>query len=230
MKGRIIFATLAVTALAMAAQDTFKPIRTYKEGDKDVYELTMKMTAQGSPIDMSMTQTQVVKKVYENGDADIETTVTNSKVNFMGQSRDMPSSPSTTTRMNKFGAPVGKPAGGSRGMNFSFMNFSRSYGDKEMKVGETVKFNWADEKDAKSKAAGTATLVSLTDKTAVVKSEVDVWSAETGDTPIHVVSTVTVDRASGKPDRVEAKVAKLPASAAPMPIENMELTMVRKSG
>ena len=77
----LIFAALIATTV-YASQDSFKFFRTYKTGDKDAYSMEMKMQSpQLGELSMQMAMSQTVKKVYENGDADIETSIDSMVVN-----------------------------------------------------------------------------------------------------------------------------------------------------
>jgi hypothetical protein len=231
MKSRLLLITLAVCALATAAQDGFKLVRAYKQGDKDTLETTIKINSQMGAMEMSMVSTETVKKVYDNGDADVETQVTSTKMNMMGQTREMPSSPATTQRFNKNGVPIpSKDQKASRGgMNISFVSYSRILGEGELKLNEPFAIDWTDPNDPKSKAKGTVTLIELTGTTAVMKSDMNVWTAESGNDPIHMVMTATIDRSSGKTNKASGKVDKIPATLTQgFQIDSMEITINRK--
>ncbi|MFY9232940.1 MAG: hypothetical protein WAO58_00595 [Fimbriimonadaceae bacterium] len=230
MKARFLLIPVMLAAYATAGQDSIKIIRTFKEGEKDVYDLTMKMASQMGAVDLTMTTTQTVKKIYPNGDADIENATGAGKINIMGQARDIPAGKSTTMRMNKFGAPVDAPkASGGQGMNLDFINHVRGFGDYDLKLNVPVTIDFTDPKDAKSKVKGTVMLIALSEKTATVKADLSVWNAMGG--PIKMIATSVIDRASGKGEKVEVKAEKLPAEmTGGFPIESMELTLVRKAG
>lgn len=231
MKTRFLILPLAISAIAMAAQDGFKNIRAWKEGEKDVTNMTMKMTTGMGEMTISMTNTQTTKKVYENGDADVETLISNMKMNMMGSDREMPSSPATTTKYNKFGAPVAVAGTAARGMNFNFLDRARSFGDAELKLNVPYNIDWTDPKEPKSKVKGTATLIELTDTKATVKSDINVWTPESGTDSIHMISTSTVDRATGKSDKFEATVDKMPAALTQgFQIDKMVISATRKIG
>lgn len=229
MKSRFLLIPLACAALASAAQDSFKHVRTLKEGDKDVYAMTIKMATQMGAMDMSMTISQLIKKLYPNGDADQESTITNMTVNMMGRTQNVPSQPAQTVRINKFGIPVNAAKAGGGRMNMNFLEYARAYGDTELKLNVPFKIDYADPNDAKNKVSGTVTLTALTDKQATIKGDMNVWTAQTGGEAIHVIMTSLVDRASGKPDKVDSKVDKIPAAMTQgFQIDNMEITMTRK--
>lgn len=227
MKSRFFLIALAFAAIA-SAQDSFKHVRAYKEGDKDTYAMTMKMATQMGSMDMSMTISQLIKKIYPNGDADQETTVSGMTINMMGRTQNVPPQPPTTVRINKLGIPIAAAKTPGR-MNMNFLEYARAYGETELKLNVPFKIDYTDPNEAKNKVSGSVTLTALTDKQATIKGEMNVWTAQTGADSIHLVTTSLIDRASGKADKVESKVDKIPASMTQgFQIDNMEITMTRK--
>src|SRR2546429_185820 len=111
MKAKLVLFTTLLAAGAMAHQGTFQILHTYKEGEKDTYKMNMDVTL-GSMGDatVSMTLTQTIKKVYDNGDADIESKMADMHVLLGGN--EVPNAgadtPPSTQRFNKYGAPVGE--------------------------------------------------------------------------------------------------------------------------
>lgn len=226
---RSLLATLAVASLAaltFAAQEAVSFVRTYKEGESDAYSMKLVMESQMGSIDVQMDMTQTVKKVYENGDADIETKTENMVINAMGQEMRPPASPPTSARMNKFGEPVQTAATQGR-MNMDFMRFGTSLGGRSIKVGETINIDSKDEKNPKNRVKGTYTLVSVENGVAKLTSSMQVWNEQTGDKPIQVDATSYVFTKDSKLQKMEGKVKGLPATGQ-MPVDSMSFTMTKK--
>ena len=80
--------------------------RTYKVGDVDAYHITMKMEG-AMAMEIAMDSSQKVVSVYDNGDADVETTTSGGRMKGMGMERDLPTGPVQKMRITKFGTPVG---------------------------------------------------------------------------------------------------------------------------
>jgi hypothetical protein len=224
----ILFALVLGTVGAAHAQDTFSFEKHYKEGDSDQYTMKMKIESQMGELGISMDMKQTVKKVYDNGDADIETQMANMHVVMGGN--EMPTGqqamPATTSKVDKFGKQLTAPQAGRGGMNMS--GFSSYFGDKPMKVGETYKFDTVDPK-TKSGARGTAKLVSLKDGKAEVQVSVDTIAPQMGDKPMHMDGTIWADTANGKMVKMQGKMKDLPMGGQGMTASSAEILIERKS-
>jgi hypothetical protein len=233
MKAKLILATLLLGSIALASDPPISFERHYVVGDKDVYGIKMKMTSSGGgtgEMNMSMTSTQIVAKVYDNGDADIENATSDLVIDVMGQHISPPTGKPTTVRMTKFGAPVGtdgKPTG--RGPNMNFLRYASYQGEGGMTPGQVVKIDRVDPDNAKNTVHGTATLVSTDSGVSMITSSIDVTTADTGDKPMHIDATTWVG-AGGKLSKSVAKITNLAmAAGSPMKIDAVELTMERKN-
>jgi len=227
MKAKLVFAALLLGSIALA-KDPVSLARNWKAGDKDVYAMKIKLNSQMGEITIEGTSTQVVKKVYDNGDADIETTNSEMKFHGMGMDRDLPAGPASTMRLSKFGMPVGLKADGQknpRGMNLSFMRYALATGEN-LEVGKAVAIDKTDAENPKNKVKGTYTLVSTDNSIYKITSSMDVSTEETGDTPMHIDATSLV-AAGGKLNRTDAKITHLPATGG-MQLDSVEMTMERK--
>jgi hypothetical protein len=199
----LLFATLLGVVAASQAQ-TFDPSRQYKVGMTESYSMTMNMESSMGEISMSMDMKNAIKKVYENGDADVETEVSNMTVSVGGREMNPPAGKPTTQRMSKYGVPVG--ASSSRGGNFAQMG--AFFGDKELKVGEIVSFENTDKENPKRHSKGTAKLVSVENGVATIAVSIDSWS-EQADKPMHLEGTSQVDATSHSLIRFEGKATNM---------------------
>ena len=79
--------------------------RKYTVGNKDVYSIAMD---QGTQMNSTMTDTQLVTKTYEDGSADITSTISDMKMKMNGKDMTVPAAAmtSTTMRTDKFGRPT----------------------------------------------------------------------------------------------------------------------------
>ena len=215
-----------MAAAAFAAQDAIKFVRTYKEGDKDSYKLSMQMSMQGGSADMTMKMTSLVKKVYENGDADIESSVSDMKITFNGQTMSPPAQPPTTTKVNKSGMPVAGSTARGRGMSGDFLRYATFLGEKGIKVGETIDIDQAETADSKTRIKGTLKLESLEEGVAKLIGKFDIWTPEAGDKPMKVASTSWVDVSTAKPNKVEGTISNVSAGPG-MELDAIQFTMER---
>lgn len=216
-------ALLALCAIA-TAQDTVNFARTYKVGDVDKYRMTMEMGG-GQAMTMAMQITQTVKKVYDNGDADVESGTTDMKVVMNGQelpTGSLGNMPKTMMKMNKFGVPVTMPNGGGP------MGILRSplvFPDRGVKVGETVPTNLTDPKNPKQKTTGTFKVVSVADGIATVVCDMTVITAAS-DKPITAHSTLLFDTAVSKLKSMDGELTGMPKGAGVM-FDKVTYKMVR---
>jgi hypothetical protein len=228
MKTRsILFAIFVGAAISASAQTTFNPAHTYKEGATDAYAVKVNATTSMGAITMTMDTTQTVKKVYENGDADIESAIANMSVSMNGQEFPVPNGgkSSTTTKMNKFGLPL-STSGQSRGVNFG--QFGSFVGDKELKVGETFTFDNPNPQNPKNHTKGTIKLLSINDGKAKFTMSIDVIT-EGAEKPMHLDGNMTADAANGKMLHFDGKVKDLPAQGGQGPaVSAADFTMDHK--
>lgn len=223
---------VVVAASAFALQDEFLLTRKYKEGDKDTYKLAVTATMAIGAADINMLMNQTVKKVYENGDADIETQIAEMRMSFGGNEMPMPNQdmPAMSQKFDKFGRPVGQPqtSGGGAGagmMNqMSFMKFAGFTGDKPMKVGTEVKVDAKDEKDG-SHTTGTVILEKIEEGVAFINANLAVKNKQTGDTPMKIVMKSQVIVESGKLSKVDGDITNLPANEQGMTVDSVKLSM-----
>lgn len=208
MKLKAIFLSLVLGVTAFAGQDAFHIERKYVLNDADKFLMKMQLDSMMGQIDLTMDIKETVKKLYDNGDADIESAVSNMVVNVQGQVQKVPAQAPTTIRYDKYGMPA---AGTKDSKGMSFMRFGNVLGDKAIKVGETVTFDRADEKDPKTHAKGTVKLESLDAGVAKLIMSVDQYSSAS-EKPMHIDGTSWIE-ATGKLKKLEGKVTGMPAAA-----------------
>lgn len=221
---------VGLALLVLVPHQTVKVTRDYKVGDVDAYRITMKM--QGAMVmTMSMDSIQKVVKVYDNGDADVESTISDGKMDMMGMKRPIPSGTPTTTRLTKYGTPVGGvPDAKGKRMQMDFVKYMRQLPKDEMKVGQTVEFNEVQSADGKTTAKGTTTLASVTNGIAKYVTHMDVIT-EGASKPMHLDFATLVEAATGRPTHAEGTITNLDGAAGMpkgMPITSILLTMDRK--
>ncbi len=231
MKTRALLFVGCLAAAALAAQDPVSLSRTYKEGDKDNYKLAVTANMAIGSADISMNLMQTIKKVYENGDADVETQVTEMKMSFGGNEMPMPNnnSPARSQRVDKFGRPVGAstgPGGNNMMDQMSFMRYAGFVGDKPVAVGATIDVDNKDEK-AGSRTWGKVTLVKIESGIATVSSDLKQTNKQTGDKPMVMKFTSLVDMVSGKLDKVDGDITDLPSNDQGMTVDSVKLNMER---
>jgi len=236
MKAKFFLAGASLFAMAYS-QQIYRFERKYVEGEKDAYSFKMSMNlAQGS-VDILMTQNWTVAKVYENGDADVETETTGTKIRFNGNEMDPPggqANTKTTVRVNKYGAPLstgstGAGAGQRMGQNMAFTRFAAMVGETGISVGQTVPIDYVDPKDPKITAKGSVKLESVDAGVAKLISNIDLTNAQTADKPIKMVATTFVDTTSSKLNKSEGTLTNLP-SQGPVTPDAIQYVIERKVG
>jgi len=218
-----LFVVILAIAVSVPAQ-TYNPERKYAAGMSDAYTMKMTMNSSMGELGVRMDMTQIVKKVYDNGDADIETTTENLTVNMAGKEIRPVTPPPTTSRLNKYGLLVSASA--NKGMNFS--RFGSYFGEKELKVGETYMFEQADKDNPKAHVKGTAKLLSVENGKATIAVAIDSFAANV-EKPMHMEGTVVSDAATGKMLRFEAKATDLIGMGGPgMTVASAQFTIEHK--
>lgn len=231
MKPRLILFCAALVAGAWAVQGGLKFERSYKVGEADAYTMALALESDMGPIDVTMKMTQTVKKVHENGDAELETVVSEMHVNAMGNELDPPTPPASVQRINRQGVPVrglgGTQSGGMRPGMGMMMNFGRFAGvltQKDLKVGEPVTID-----DPEGKTKGTVTLESLSDGVALVVTKLEI-KQEGSDKAMKVEAKTWIDAATSKLNKMEGVVSGGLPGQQKMPIQQVKITMTRVTG
>jgi len=109
--------------------------RKYKVNEQDRYESIIEITGQYSAVVRS-TALMTVKKIYPNGDADIETKPEKATAVVMGQAGPVQLPKPFVSRFNAYGMEL-KSSRGIAGMP-NFMRFAALSGRDALKVGEEV--------------------------------------------------------------------------------------------
>lgn len=222
----ILLLGLLTCASAFAAQDVIKLTRTYKVGDSDKYSMALNMSSAMGEIAVKTAMTQKVIKVYDNGDADIETTITSMSVNAMGNEMSPPAPAPTTGRYNKFGTQIDSGKATRNRMGFDFMKYATMVSEKGFKVGETLQIDYKDPDNPKNTSKGTVKADSVTDGIVKLLVNLDVTNEQTGpDKPMHIVMTTFANVSNGKATKVDGVITNLPAGANGPQIEKMTLVL-----
>ncbi|MCZ7580213.1 MAG: hypothetical protein M5U21_05260 [Fimbriimonadaceae bacterium] len=207
-----LVAVFAAT-VALAGQSTFKFERKYVEGEKEAFKLTLSMESNFGSIDILMNQNAVVKKVYENGDADLETIISGMKVAMNGQEMPTPAQDVTMmTKVSKSGAILsagGMSGGSGMGMNLGFMRFATAGMDKPLTVGQTYDIDYKDPANPKQSVKGTVKLESITEGKAKLLSKLALVTTE-GQPPMDVNMTTFVEVSSSKLIKLEGTASNVP--------------------
>jgi hypothetical protein len=222
MKAKAIFLGVLVAAAAFAAQDTVQFKRNYVVGDQDRYRMKMVGDSQFGSFEISMLMSQTVKLLHDNGDADVETSMTEFKIMAMGQEMSPPGMPPTTQRITPSGEVKGGAPSGANPM--ALMRFAMVPVGTPMKVGETVPVNHNDEK-AGEKIVGSYKVESVTEGIAKVVTNLEVTMAEAGEEPMKMSFTTLVEVKTSKMNQVSGSIKNLPAGG--LPVDEMKFSLER---
>lgn len=213
MKLRNGIVGLAFAAVTLAlAQDAFSPVRTYAVGDKDVYGCNMKMDG-GLDVSFVFKQSFVVKKVYENGDADVETKVFERTLNVAGQASKQPDADTLVVRYDKFFIPA-KVTDPSKPQPPAFMSFIAYRSAQTVKIGQVINIDEDLKDKLNTHVKGTSKLDSITDGIAKMITSVDIKNAKTKK-PMHLDSISYLDVKTSKLTRAESKVSNVESDEIP---------------
>lgn len=217
MSARNLLVLLLLPSVALGlVQDGFSPARTYTLGEKDVYGLSMRMDAGQYMVSISGKLNYEVKKVHENGDADVESKAGELTIDALGDIIKQPAGEPRLVRYNRFGAPMEKeaPKGQKQPIFMSFLTYRPSVA---MKLGETVKVDETLQNSAKTQVKGTAKLEAITDGVAKIVSLLEVSEAK-AKKPTKIHSIGYFDVKTSKLNRSESKLTDVdPAEMQGMP-------------
>ena len=228
MKIKNLFLGVLLAVAGAAQAQELELARTFKVGDVDNYKMNMKASigAMGE-VEMTFVSSQKVLKVYDNGDADIETAVKDMKLMMMGNEMPMPGDqepPKTVQRVNKYGSPVGEVQGDAGMMRqMDFARFGAMFG--KLKKGEDFPIDVKNEKTKKQEVKGVARLDTIENGVATVSSELDVYTEEST-TPMKVKLKTMIDEKSSKVNKMTGTVTGLPSQGG-MEIEKVDFVMER---
>jgi len=192
-------------------QDTIKIEPRWKEGDSDSYRFIMSaVTAMGDFV-LETKVSQKVSKVYENGDADIVFTNSDTKITVNGTEMEggISEQRTYTVRLNKQGMPVSKGQQGG-GFGVGLFQYFQIFGDKPLKIGESTNIEYVFPQNAKNTLKGTITLESVEKGVAKFVSKFDISNEQT-DKPMKLVSNSWVDTSTGKLEKAEGTMSNLPS-------------------
>jgi hypothetical protein len=228
MKLKLTLLSLGLCAVAMAGQGPVHFVHHYTVGDHDGYKIHVTGSTQMGDLDVALTQVRTIKKVYDNGDADMETSTSDFHVTMNGNDINVPQPPTATERVNKLGIPVdadkGKGAHGSpEGMNFS--KYAAAFYDKDIKVGDVITINDTSA-DGKEKSTGSITLVSVNNGEAKLSADLTNTNPEM-DAPAKVHVDMLMDTATSKPNHMEATVSSMPVQQG-IVMTNVKMTLDRQ--
>lgn len=230
MKRATIILGLALFAAAFGTQQAITLQHSYKEGEKDAYAFNVSVNImQLGAAEVNMQLEQLVKKVYENGDADVESSYKDFRASLNGSEIPFPAPPTSLVRYNKAGVPLNAGKGGGMMASLSYLNYSTMMVDKPLTVGQEIPIDQKDPKDG-STVKGKVKVESLVDGVAKLISHFDI-SRPGAEKPFKLDVTSFVEVSTSKPNSVEGTATDLPADAAGQggpQIESIKFKMERK--
>lgn len=217
-------ALLAALAFLPAPQEAVTLARVYKAGEKDVYVLSM--TLRGSvEFDMTALLTQTVKKLHQNGDADVENRMDDFKMTVMGDPvKSAPKPKPVVVRTTAEGVPAdNRGQGGVMGLDL--LRYVMVSPARAMKVGEAVPVATAEG----SPVTGDVRLDKMEAGVATLAYDLRVASKE-GVAPAKLRAVRTVETETGKTLRASGEVTDLPQADGPGRVDALLFTFERRVG
>ncbi|MEQ1933582.1 MAG: hypothetical protein ABL962_06855 [Fimbriimonadaceae bacterium] len=229
MKTRALILSLLMASVAFA-QGPITLERAYKNGDADKYKLDLGIGTMMGEISIKLDLTQTTKTTHPNGDADIESSVANMKVQFNGS--DVPNDAlggkpvaPVTQRYDKFMRPVGKQSQAGRGIE-SFLSLVRLTGmlvGKPLSVGQTIDIDHED-KESLTKMKGKVKVIELVNGVIKLESALQITNPQTGDKPMGINSVAKISSSDAKLLKVEGTVSGVP-SAQGISVESVKFAL-----
>jgi len=227
MKFKALIIGVALVSVALAGQATIRLTRSFKVGDADAYKFHIIPTMALGDADVTMKINQTVKKVYDNGEADIENSMADFHVMFNGTEVPAGNPDQTTTvHVDKHGMPTQMGKGGMA--KLQFVRFASAFFDRDLKEGDTIPIDFTDPANPKTSVKGSAQVASIANGEAKIVSDMKITDPDF-DTPANLHMVSFFDVATSKPNRVEGDVTNIniqPDEGAP-PITAMKFVMER---
>lgn len=212
-------------ACSVAFGQEFNPEHKYAAGSSTAYSLKLNATTSVGDVLLQMDTKETIKKVYPDGNADIETVATKVSISLSGGETRPGSKPDPNTSLvDRYGRTISFSQKGRSMMVRRIANF---YGDKPLKVGETQTVDEAEKDNPKSHVLGTVKLVTLTSSRAELFISVDSFSDEVPK-PAHVEGTATVDAKTGRLIRFEGKATNLHDQGSNVTVPSATFTLEKK--
>ncbi|MBI5706552.1 MAG: hypothetical protein HZC36_06135 [Armatimonadetes bacterium] len=227
--GPALSLVLTLTGATLAEnQDTFQFSPRWTVGEKATFVLKLSMEApQLGSIDISLDRTETALKVYENGDADVESVVSNVKVlvNGVQVEAGQQGEQKSTQKVDRFGKKVGEKAGAQGGNPLDFLKFLNLADGRVWKVGEALPIQFREKGPPEVTGKGTGTLVSSEGGVAKFTASMEV-TTEGKDKPAKVTFTSFYDVATGRLNKTEGTLSGL--TSGPFPVDSVQVVVERK--
>jgi hypothetical protein len=221
MKTRALFLGVVLAATCFASQDAIKIERNFKEGEKDTFKMNASASTGLGTFEIAATVEEHVRKVFENGEAEIESSVHEWKIMVNGMELPEGAGPgkpeNSTRRVTKTGVPVGSQ-GRTGIMSLDFTSHLNKILGSELEVGKTYTVDQKSATDPASRVEGTAKVDSVVDGVAKLTANLRVFSKEGGAKPTRVEMVQLLDVSSSKSNRLQATIRDMPPQAG-VPVE-----------
>jgi hypothetical protein len=222
-----VFAVMLLAFVAKAQERiTFNP--TWTSGQKDSFRLAMTMGTDRGDVSLSMRLDRSVARVFDNGDAEVQSSVDELKVAFNGQEIEgsqLASQLGSSERLNRFGMPVGAKAKANRGVSIDYARYLTMFTDKGLRVGETVPVEYTDPENAKSTIRGTCTLEAIESGIARLVGKYEIAN-ENATTPMKAAITTWVRVSDSKIAKSAGTISNV-TSPQGVSIDAIQLSMER---
>ena len=213
-------AAMPASAQVTADATAYDLKRKYKVGEADRYESIIEISGQFSAIVRS-TALMTVKKIYGNGDADIETKPEKATAVVMGQAGPVQLPKPFVSRFNAYGMEI-KSSRGIAGMP-NFMRFAALSGREALKVGEEVA---VEDKTDEGTVTGKFKLTQVVDGVANVRGDLLVSTkAQANPYTLQIESYITV--ADGKAKVTAGIVSGFVADPGTPKVDQIKYTVTR---
>lgn len=178
-------------------------------------------------IDISLDRSETVLKVYENGDADVESVVSNVKVLVNGAQVEagQQGEQKSKQKIDRYGRSVGDKAGAQGSNPLDFLKLLNLADGRTWKVGEALQIQFKEKGPPEVTGKGSGTLVSFESGVAKFTASLEVTTAGS-DKPAKITFTSFYDAATGQLNKTEGSLSGLPAG--PFPVETVQVVVERK--
>lgn len=195
--------------------------RTYVEGEQDVYKVRLRATMNSLPLDLRLNMTHLVKKLYENGDADFEVTMKDAKLKSLIGEVKVPVPEKQSIRFDKQGMPLSHSGATIKGVNLDFIHYLDILVSTAPSVGESYNIEYTHPTEPEKTVKGTWKVDRLDGDIARVSCMLDVGGLS--GKPMKIVSTMLLNITNLKAEKIDGQASNVPG----VPSGDVKFTLER---
>lgn len=198
--------SILLCLIPLQAQEPLVIQKLFKVGDKERHATKMSMSMPFGEIDVHLKTEQRVLRLFENGDAELESELLEIRFLVNGEPSSVPGGAAnrkTQFRVDRTGMPV--HAAVESGFGFNFLQFAGLLGNRPLELGKKTLVEWKDSTDPKRRASGSITLESIVEGVASLISNWEIFTPA-GEKPLKIDMTSQVEIGTGKLQKASGSI------------------------